>query len=217
VAHEALLRQWEPLRRAIETDRATLRLRSELERLAADWQEAGNDESYLLRGGRLDTFEQWRNNWKDNNNDDQLAPTEHKFLTASRSLANRDLEKTRRSNRRLRILAGGLAALLIAALLTGVTAWKQREQAQTQSRLAWSRQLATEADRLVATHTDAAILVALHSMNLSTTTNPPPALINAWPESPTPHANSSSPTPANKPSPSARTGKPSPPPAMITR
>jgi Novel STAND NTPase 1 len=114
VAHEALLRQWEPLRRAIEADRATLRLRSELERLAADWQEAGNDESYLLRGGRLDTFEQWRNH----DDDDQLAPTEQRFLTASRSLANRDVEKTRRSNRRLRMLAGGLAALLIAALLT---------------------------------------------------------------------------------------------------
>jgi len=88
VAHEALLRQWEPLRRAIEADRATLRLRSELERLAADWQEAGNDESYLLRGGRLDTFEQWRD-------DDQLTPTERTFLAASRSLANRDVEKTR--------------------------------------------------------------------------------------------------------------------------
>jgi hypothetical protein len=173
VAHEALLRQWEPLRRAIEADRATLRLRSELERLAADWQEAGNDESYLLRGGRLDTFEQWRD-------DDQLTPTEHTFLAASRSLANRDVEKTRRSNRRLRMLASGLAALLVAALLTGVTAWKQSEQARAQSQLAWSRQLATEADRLVATHTDAAILVALHSMSLSGTNNhnPPSALIN---------------------------------------
>ena len=53
VAHEALLRQWPPLRDAIEADRDLLRLRSELERLAADWQQGQRDDSYLLRGGRL--------------------------------------------------------------------------------------------------------------------------------------------------------------------
>ncbi len=53
VAHEALLRQWRPLREAIEASRASLRMRSELERLAADWDQGGRDDSYLLRGGRL--------------------------------------------------------------------------------------------------------------------------------------------------------------------
>ena len=59
VAHEALLRQWPPLREAIEADRVGLRMRSELERLAADWQEGEREESYLLRGGRLTLFDQW--------------------------------------------------------------------------------------------------------------------------------------------------------------
>ena len=49
VAHEALLRQWAPLRQVIETDRAGLRLRSELEHLAADWQENNRDDLPLAR------------------------------------------------------------------------------------------------------------------------------------------------------------------------
>lgn len=57
VAHESLLRQWAPLRDAIETSRESLRLRSDLERLAADWDHGQQDESYLLRGGRLAVFE----------------------------------------------------------------------------------------------------------------------------------------------------------------
>ena len=36
VAHEALLRQWQPLRDAIEAARTSLRIRSELERLTTD-------------------------------------------------------------------------------------------------------------------------------------------------------------------------------------
>ena len=53
VAHEALLRQWGPLRDAIEEARAWLSLRSELERLTADWQHAHQDDSFLVRGTRL--------------------------------------------------------------------------------------------------------------------------------------------------------------------
>ena len=53
VAHEALLRQWRPLRKAIEGSRRSLQMRSDLERLAADWHQGSRDESYLLRGERL--------------------------------------------------------------------------------------------------------------------------------------------------------------------
>jgi WD40 repeat protein len=59
VAHEALLRQWAPLRQAIEASRGELRIRSELERLASDWQRAGRRESYLLRGDRLADAQRW--------------------------------------------------------------------------------------------------------------------------------------------------------------
>ena len=112
VAHEALLRLWPPLREAIEADRASLRLRAELERETADWNQGQRDESYLLRGGRLTTFDQWASE-----HDRELDPLEREFLQASQALATRELETVRRSNRRLRMLASGLAVLLVAALV----------------------------------------------------------------------------------------------------
>ena len=87
VAHEALLRQWPPLREAIEADRAALRRLSDLERLAADWHQGHRDESYLLRGGRLAAFDDWANG-----RNFELGPTERQYLEASRALATRKLE-----------------------------------------------------------------------------------------------------------------------------
>jgi hypothetical protein len=55
----ALLRQWRPLREAIEASHASLRMRSELERLAADWDLGGRDDSYVERRARFAAFEQW--------------------------------------------------------------------------------------------------------------------------------------------------------------
>ncbi len=59
VAHEALFRQWAPLRQAVEARAEDLRRRSELERWAQDWVRAGRRDSYLLTGERLETARQW--------------------------------------------------------------------------------------------------------------------------------------------------------------
>ena len=59
VAHEALLRQWGPLRRAIEQSQRSLRLRADLGREAADWEAGGRDPADLLRPGRLASLDDW--------------------------------------------------------------------------------------------------------------------------------------------------------------
>jgi len=59
VAHEALLRQWPPLRRAIEACRDELRFRAELERWVLDWGQAGRRDSYLIGGERLQAAQRW--------------------------------------------------------------------------------------------------------------------------------------------------------------
>jgi hypothetical protein len=53
VAHEALLREWPVLERAIERSRDALIERSRLERDAREWDRDGRDASYLVRGRRL--------------------------------------------------------------------------------------------------------------------------------------------------------------------
>jgi hypothetical protein len=59
VAHEALFRQWPPLRQEVEAGAERLRQRAELERWAADWEHAGRSGDYLLTGERLSLAQQW--------------------------------------------------------------------------------------------------------------------------------------------------------------
>ena len=112
VAHEALLRQWTPLREAIEESRSTLRMRSEVERLTLDWIAGQRDDSYLLRGRRLAELISWADLTTD------LGPQEQAFVAASRALAVRDQVRLRRSVRRLRLTVAGLVGFLVLALIT---------------------------------------------------------------------------------------------------
>jgi WD40 repeat protein len=59
VAHETLFRAWPPIREAITASRDALRIQTELERLARDWESADRRDSYLLRGDRLQQAEAW--------------------------------------------------------------------------------------------------------------------------------------------------------------
>jgi hypothetical protein len=80
-----LVRQWTPLREAIEASRSSLRTRSDLERLAADWDQGGRDESYLLRGNRLAGFDEWIVK-----HGDAVTALEHEFIEAAKALAARE-------------------------------------------------------------------------------------------------------------------------------
>ena len=138
VAHEALLRQWPPLREAIEASRASLRMRSELERLAADWDLGGRDDSYLLRGGRLSAFDEWA---ADHGGD--VGPLERQFIEAAKALASRQLEAARRSNRRLRALALSLVVLVLVVGLVAVIAIRASQIASQQRDIAAAVRIAT--------------------------------------------------------------------------
>ncbi|WP_326642477.1 WD40 repeat domain-containing protein [Streptosporangium sp. NBC_01755] len=59
VAHEALFRQWPPLRQEVETRAEQLRRRAELERWAVDWRRSGRSDDYLLTGSRLVLAQRW--------------------------------------------------------------------------------------------------------------------------------------------------------------
>ena len=169
VAHEALLRQWPPLRQGIDAARSSLRIRSELERLASDWESARRDPSYLARGGRLAPIASWAAE-----HPGELGPVERQFLDASRDQASRELEAARRANRRLRMVVGALAAVLVAALVAGGLALDSSQEARSQTRLALSRQLAAQAGRLVDRQPDVAILVGLQSLSLARDEDPEP-------------------------------------------
>ncbi|MEU8436698.1 AAA family ATPase [Streptomyces sp. NPDC029216] len=60
LAHEALLRRWPPLRRAVEEHVEQLRRRGEWERWAQEWEFAGRGEAFLLTGERLAAARAWQ-------------------------------------------------------------------------------------------------------------------------------------------------------------
>ncbi|MFF6994754.1 WD40 repeat domain-containing protein [Streptomyces sp. NPDC008313] len=59
VTHEALFRQWAPLRQEAEARAERLRERAELERWATDWERSGRSADYLLTGERLTVAQRW--------------------------------------------------------------------------------------------------------------------------------------------------------------
>ncbi|MET7716826.1 WD40 repeat domain-containing protein [Streptomyces sp. NPDC005407] len=59
VTHEALFRQWAPLRQEVEARIDQLRRRAELERWAEDWERSGRSDDYLLTGERLSLAQRW--------------------------------------------------------------------------------------------------------------------------------------------------------------
>ena len=159
VAHEALLRQWDPLCDAIEESRSSLELRSEVNRLAIDWKSAGADESYLLHGTRLHAITEWAAA-----HPGELDEVEEAFIDASEAQESAELFRTRRSNRRLRVLAVALAGLLAVALGASLAAFRLNERAQAQAQLALSGQLSARADELAESDQELAILVGLQSL-----------------------------------------------------
>jgi WD40 repeat protein/energy-coupling factor transporter ATP-binding protein EcfA2 len=83
VAHEALFRQWPPLRQAVEARADELHGRAELERWAQDWERSGRGEGYLLSGERLETAERWATDLGGHLDD---VPLVREFLEHSRHL-----------------------------------------------------------------------------------------------------------------------------------
>ncbi|MFD7446003.1 AAA family ATPase [Streptomyces sp. NPDC059909] len=59
VTHEALFRQWAPLRQEVEARAERLRERAELERWAEDWVRSRHSDDYLLTGERLTVAQRW--------------------------------------------------------------------------------------------------------------------------------------------------------------
>lgn len=97
VAHEALLRQWPPLQQAIKDVHQDLRVRSDIERLANDWEQGNRDESYLLRGGRLQAVEDWADRHPGELGGEDSR--EVRFFRASQALAHNELRMARERQR----------------------------------------------------------------------------------------------------------------------
>ncbi|MEA2184070.1 MAG: hypothetical protein QOF69_3255 [Solirubrobacteraceae bacterium] len=105
VAHEALIRHWPRLRGWIDDDRGGLLIHRRLTEAAREWKHLSRDPGALDRGARLAAAREWATDLN------VLSPLERAFLTASESAQHSDLKAAKRTTRRLRVFATGLAVL----------------------------------------------------------------------------------------------------------
>ena len=159
VAHEALMREWGRFRRWIDSGREQVRLHRRLAAAAREWEDAGREPSFLLRGSNLAQFDALAAE-----STVALTELEREFVDASRKANELELARQRRQNRRLKALLGGALALLVLAVVAGVLALVSRSNAQHEAQVALGRQLGAEA--VSQPRIDLAMLLARESLNL---------------------------------------------------
>jgi WD40 repeat protein/class 3 adenylate cyclase len=153
VSHEALLREWPRLREWIDDDRAGRLLHAHLIEAARGWHGGGGDAGELYRGARLTSALDWTTE-----HTLELNEREREFLVASREASERETERQRRANRRLRGLLVGVAAFLIVALVAGGLALVQRSRARRSAAVADAQRLGSQA--VVEDELDTSLLLA---------------------------------------------------------
>jgi WD40 repeat protein len=153
------MREWGRFRRWIDSGREQVRLHRRLATGAREWQEAGREPSYLLRGSNLAQFGSLAAE-----STIALTELEREFVEASTAANELELARERRQNRRLRMLLAGAVVLLLLAVVAGVVALVSRSRAQQEAKAALGRQLGAEA--VSQPRIDLAMLLARESLNL---------------------------------------------------
>ncbi len=171
IAHEALLRAWSRLGGWIDEAREDLRIRNGLAVSASEWIQGDRDESFLLRGGRLESTVAWAETTTIALSADDRAYLDEGVRLRDVERAEeetrvaRELGLERRSVRRMRgLVALGVAAALVASTLT-VVAVKQRSRAERESRVATARELAGAAITNLEIDPERSILLALAAVD----------------------------------------------------
>ena len=153
IAHEALARAWPRLRGWLEDDIEGQRILHHISATAEAWDSLGRPPSELYRGVRLAQALEWQERPHPD-----LTATEREFLEAGAYLAEAEdraaAEQAKRQSRlirRLRIVLGGAAVLLVLALVAGALAAVQSDRAnenaaQAEQNAAQAEQLAVSAD-----------------------------------------------------------------------
>jgi WD40 repeat protein len=170
VAHEALLDSWRRLRTWIDSSREDLRTQRRLALTAGEWDAAGREPSFLLRGSRLEQFASWAAG-----TDVKLSALEREYLDASvsardagraveRARQQREVSLQRRSVNRLRALVAALTIGVLAAGTLALVAQERGTRAEREARIATARELTFAAMHNLNVNTEQSLLLALRAV-----------------------------------------------------
>jgi WD40 repeat protein/DNA-binding SARP family transcriptional activator len=177
VAHEALLREWPRLRGWLEEDAEGRRLHQHLIGASREWRDSEHDPAELYRGARLASALDWAAE-----HDSELNQLEREFLEESRVTSEREAERQRRTNRRLRTLLIGVGVLLTVAVVAGLIARSERQSAKSAATVADAERLGAQA--LTEDRVDTALLLANAGAALDDSTRTRSNLLSALLSSP---------------------------------
>ena len=191
IAHEAILREWERLRKWISGNREEIRMQQQLAHQTEEWIKSGKDVSYLASGLRLTQFEKWAQE-----SSSGLTATERAYLDAS--LAERarqqnvEIERQQRETT-LKQLSQTFLRWLVAVLLLATlgalglvamvndqsqtaraerdTAQRERQRAESQTRIAQARELVGYATANLSNDAELSTLLALQAVNTTYATD----------------------------------------------
>ena len=165
--HDVLIRKWATLGRWLEADRQSLRLHQKVEDDAAEWEASNRDRAYLLRGERLDDADRLLN-------DASVAPsaTVRAYLRASS-------EQRRRRRFAVVTVFTLLVGLLVVASSSYLSAERARRteveargDAEHQSLVAHSRQLAAQSAAQLVRDLELSQLLAIESLRFADALSP---------------------------------------------
>jgi len=191
VAHEALIREWPTLRNWLNENRDSLRLQRQLTEAAQEWQEMDRSPDLHYRGARLAQISEWALiHEHDLNvlerefleasiqaNEREAAEKEsqrQRELEAARKLAESEKKRAEENvrtaeqlHKRAVYLTGAFfvaIVMAVTALFFGSQARKAAVTAQTQQRIATSRELAAASINQIEQDPDLSILLALEAV-----------------------------------------------------
>ncbi len=159
VAHEALIREWPRLAEWLDEDLEGHRLRAHLTHAARQWDEERRETGELFRGARLAATLDWASDHAE-----ELNELERTFLSESRQASEREAERQRRTNRRLRALLAGVVVFLLVALVAGALALVQRERAEGEQQVAFARELTFAAATALEEDAERSVLLAMEAV-----------------------------------------------------
>ncbi|MEU7109759.1 hypothetical protein ABZ951_32660 [Streptomyces sp. NPDC046215] len=170
LAHEALITAWPRLRGWIEDNRERMRRHRRLTDAARNWQDRRRDRGALLRGTALAEAQ-----------DAFHTPARQTELSVlERDLLHQSIRAAQRRTRRSRQFMAALSVLMVLAVTATAVAVRKSSVADSQQRLALSRQLADRALRLSGARPEAAMLLALSGYRQAPTTEARGGLLSAY-------------------------------------
>ena len=174
LTHEALITAWPRLHLWLATDRDDHRTHRQLTEAVRTWKALGEDTGALVRGAQLMIIREWAER---DGHRRALNAAEQAFLDLSVEFEAHEKTTTLRRNRRLRYLTAGLVVLLVVVVGVAFVAVQQRREAVDARQIAISRQLATQAQTLVDSRPDTAMLLGVQAYRTAPTLEARSALI----------------------------------------